>query len=165
MSCSIVWQTSNKLLPPFAADQYKNFFSLQKYCALIYSFEIQWISSDAVRTISCTGRGHRHSLIETEDLPFLSHHLSCILTKGNDAKLCTVQNYTSYKIMQNAIYIILHFITCPMLYGFIQPTHTQYYPHTKTSVRTELVLSEAGVGVQNTNFEKIQRGYQLCDLS
>ena len=25
MSCSIVWQTSNKLLPPFAADQYKCF--------------------------------------------------------------------------------------------------------------------------------------------
>ena len=139
MSCSIVWQTSNKLLPPFAADQYKYFFSLQKYCPLVYSFEIQWISSDAVRTISCTGRGHRHSLIETEDLPFLSHHLSCILTKGNDAKLCTVQNYTPYKMMQNAINIILHFSTSPHVVWF-HSAHT--YPvldTTKASVRSELV--------------------------
>ena len=69
-----------------------------------------------------------------------------------------MQNCVPCKIIHHTklckISIILHFITCPMLYGFIQPTHTQYYPHTKTSVRTELVLSEAGVGVQNTNFKE-----------
>ena len=33
LSCSIVWQTSNKLLPHFAADQYKYLFTSEILCS------------------------------------------------------------------------------------------------------------------------------------
>ena len=117
MSCSIVWQTSNKLLPPFAADQYKYFFSLQKYCALIYSFEIQWISSDAVRmyhilywswSSSLTHWNWRFAISLPPSVLHFNQREWCKIVYR--AKLYIVQNYAKCNIHNFALYHLPHVV-------------------------------------------------------